>query len=59
MALRTELVDQAFILEQQRRLDAADVLMATANRIGEICDEVQAVLPAKRSLGARINRPDC
>lgn len=56
-AFRAELVDQAFALERQRRLDAADVLIATSNRIGEICDEVQAALPPKRALRSRTRCP--
>lgn len=39
-ALRTELVDLAFTLECQGRLDAADVAVMTANRVGELCDEI-------------------
>jgi hypothetical protein len=39
-ALRTELVEQAYLLERQGRLDAADVAVATSLRIGEVCDEL-------------------
>lgn len=41
-ALRTELVEQAYLLERQGRLDAADVAVATSLRIGEVCDELLA-----------------
>lgn len=41
-ALRTELVEQAYVLERQGRLDAADVAVATSRRIGEVCDELAA-----------------
>ena len=41
-ALRTELVEQAYALERQGRLDAADVAVATSLRIGEVCDELSA-----------------
>jgi hypothetical protein len=36
-ALRTELVEQAYALERQGRLDAADVSIALAYRIAELC----------------------
>lgn len=39
-ALRAELVDQAYVLERQGRLDAADVAVATSQRIAEVCDEL-------------------
>ena len=38
-ALRTELVEQAFHLERQGRLDAADVAIATSVRLGELDEE--------------------
>lgn len=41
-ALRTELVEQAYRLERQGRLDAADIAVATSQRIGEVCDELTA-----------------
>lgn len=34
--LRTELVDLAFALERQGRLDAADLAIAIAGRLGEV-----------------------
>jgi hypothetical protein len=37
--LRTELVDLAYSLECQRRLDAADVAMTISARIGELTEE--------------------
>lgn len=40
--LRTTLVDEAFILEQRGQLDAADLAISTARRIGELCDEFSA-----------------
>ena len=36
-ALRAELVEQAYALERQGRLDAADVAMALSQRLGEFC----------------------
>jgi hypothetical protein len=42
-ALRTELVDLAFILECRGRVDAADVAMTTSARIAELYDEVGAM----------------
>lgn len=38
-ALRAELVDQAYVLERQGRLDAADVAIAISHRLGELCPE--------------------
>ena len=35
-ALRVELVEQAYALERQGRLDAADVALAASHRIAEI-----------------------
>jgi hypothetical protein len=35
--LRAELVEQAYALERQGRLDAADVAIALSNRLGEFC----------------------
>lgn len=43
-ALRTELVEQAYALERQGRLDAADVAIAVSARVAEICVELD---PAK------------
>ena len=37
--LRTELIDLAFALERQGRVDAADVAVSISTRIGEMCDE--------------------
>lgn len=41
-ALRTELVEQAYALERQRRLDAADVAITASVRLAEICAELEA-----------------
>ena len=41
-ALRAELVEQAYVLERQGRLDAADVAVATSLRIAEVCEELLA-----------------
>ncbi len=41
-ALRTELVEQAYALERQGRLDAADIAIAASLRIGEVCEELTA-----------------
>jgi hypothetical protein len=38
-ALRAELVEQAYVLERQGRIDAADVAIATSARIAEVCAE--------------------
>lgn len=38
-ALRTELVDLAYSLESQGRVDAADIAVLTAGRIGTLCEE--------------------
>jgi hypothetical protein len=43
-ALRAELVEQAYALERQGRLDAADVAIAASARIAEVCTELE---PAK------------
>lgn len=37
-ALRRELVEQAYALERQGRLDAADVAIALSHRLAEISD---------------------
>lgn len=37
-ALRSELVEQAYILERQGRLDAADVTIALSYRLAEIVE---------------------
>lgn len=42
-ALRVELVEQAYALERQGRLDAADVAIATSARVAEVCVELEAV----------------
>jgi hypothetical protein len=41
-ALRLELVEQAYALERQGRLDAADVAIAISARVAEICVELEA-----------------
>ena len=41
-ALRTELVDLAFQLEQRGRLDAADVAISVAGRVGSLREEMAA-----------------
>jgi len=38
--LRTELVELAFRLERQGRIDAADIAVTTSARIQEICSEL-------------------
>jgi len=38
-ALRVELVDLAYQLDVQGRLEAADVAMSTSARVAEICEE--------------------
>jgi hypothetical protein len=45
-ALRTELVEQAYALERQGRLDAADVAIAASVRIAEVCTELEPVKSA-------------
>jgi glyoxylate carboligase len=44
-ALRAELIEQAFALERQGRIDAADVALAVSHRIAEFCAELD---PADR-----------
>lgn len=39
-ALRAELVEQAYALERQGRLDAADVSLAASHRIAELAEEL-------------------
>ncbi len=39
-ALRTELVDRAFMLESRGRLDGADVAIELSNRIAELGAEI-------------------
>jgi hypothetical protein len=41
-ALQAELVEQAYALERQRRLDAADVALAASLRLAEIRAELEA-----------------
>jgi hypothetical protein len=41
-ALRTELIDLAFVLERRGRLDAADVAITTSVRVRELCEELRA-----------------
>ncbi len=43
--LRVELVELAFTLECRGRLDAADLAMAVANRLGELNDGAEAARP--------------
>ena len=38
-ALRVELVEQAFALERQGRLDAADVAITVSNQLGELIED--------------------
>jgi len=38
--LRADLVDLAYELERQRRLDAADVAISTSIRVGELREEL-------------------
>jgi hypothetical protein len=47
-ALRAELVDQAYLLERQGRLDAADVAIAISHRLGELCPEAAGEEPTGR-----------
>ena len=42
-ALRTELVDRAFVLECRGRLDAADEAMTISARIAELLEEFEVV----------------
>jgi len=42
-ALRAELVEQAYALERQGRLDAADVAVAASARVAEVCAELAPV----------------
>ena len=37
-AVRVELVEQAFALERQGRLDAADVAITVSNQLGELIE---------------------
>ena len=47
-ALRRELVEQAYALERQGRLDAADVAIALSHRLAELAEEsVQSPSPSK------------
>jgi len=39
--LRTELVELAFVLDRRGRVDAADVAMSIAGRVGELCEEIE------------------
>jgi hypothetical protein len=40
--LRTELVEQAFALERQGRLDAADAVLAVSGRLGELLADLNS-----------------
>ena len=54
--LRTDLVELAFTLDRQGRLDAADVALTTSTRIAELCDELTtapATLAAAHSIISR------
>ncbi|SDS60036.1 hypothetical protein [Opitutus sp. GAS368] len=42
-ALRAELIEQAYALERQGRLDAADVAVAASARVAEVCAELTPV----------------
>lgn len=44
-AFRTELIEQAYTLERQGRLDAADVAIAASARLAEVCAELEAESP--------------
>lgn len=48
-ALRVELVEQAYALERQGRLDAADVAIATSARVAEVCAELESA-----GIGAKV-----
>jgi hypothetical protein len=48
-ALRVELVDLAYLLERRGRLDAADVALAVAGRVGEFQDEFDVRLDHGRA----------
>jgi hypothetical protein len=41
-ALRAELVEQAYALERQGRLDAADVAISLSHRLAELCPASEA-----------------
>lgn len=47
-ALRAELVEQAYALERQGRLDAADVAVALSHRLGELVPATEPVSAAHR-----------
>lgn len=42
--LQTELVEQAYALECQGRLDAAEVAIETAGRLGEFCAQIESAV---------------
>lgn len=50
-ALRVELVDLAYALERRGRLDAADLALAVAGRVGEFHAELSAAPPRPRRGG--------
>lgn len=49
-ALRVELVDLAYALERRGRLDAADLALAVAGRVGEFHDDLSPA-PARSRRG--------
>jgi len=46
--MRVELIDQAFVLECQGRLDAADVAISTASRLAGMCEELAPFAAGRR-----------
>lgn len=54
-ALRTELVDLAYTLEVQGRLDAADLAVSTSLRISLLCDELDAARAGPSSESVPVN----
>jgi hypothetical protein len=47
-ALRAELVEQAYALERQGRLDAADVAISLSHRLAELCPSSEPDNAARR-----------
>jgi len=56
-ALRVELADLAYTLDRRGRLDAADLAVAVAARIGEIHDELAADAAGPDRLTASVPQP--
>jgi len=56
-ALRVELADLAYTLDRRGRLDAADLAVAVAARIGEIHDELAAGATDPDRLSASVPHP--